>query len=83
MKATFVELRTKSGEIIQALERNEPVTILYRGRPKAVMQPIAERRESAGRTKDHPAFGLWGDRHDLQDVAGQVRVLRRGRFNAV
>jgi antitoxin (DNA-binding transcriptional repressor) of toxin-antitoxin stability system len=83
MKATFVELRTKSSEIIQALERNESVTVLYRGRPTAVMQPIAAGRESAGRAKDHAAFGLWKDRADWQDVPAAVRALRRGRFDAV
>ena len=40
MKASFVDLRTKSSEILQALNRNEKVTILYRGKPKAVMQPL-------------------------------------------
>lgn len=83
MKATFVDLRTKSSEIIQALERNETVTILYRGRPKAVMQPIAEMSEAGGLAKDHAAFGLWKDRDDLNDVPGAVRALRRGRFDAL
>ena len=83
MKATFVELRTKSSEIIQALERNESVTILYRGQPKAVMQPIAETAEAPGRAQDHAAFGVWKDRDDFRDVAAEVRALRKGRFDAL
>lgn len=83
MQATFVDLRTKSSEILEALERNESVTILYRGRPKAVMQPIGETRRSAGRAKDHPAFGLWKDADEGEDVAAQVRALRQGRFDAL
>lgn len=82
MKATFVDLRTKSSEILDALERNEPVTILYRGRPKAVMQPVGEPRQPLGKAGDHAAFGLWRNRRDLEDVPAAVRSLRRGRFDA-
>ena len=84
MKASFVDLRSKSGEVVRALDRKEAVTVLYRGRPKAIMQPIAS--SGAGkrtRTKNHPAFGLWADRQDLKDVAAHVRRLRKGRFHAV
>jgi antitoxin (DNA-binding transcriptional repressor) of toxin-antitoxin stability system len=83
MEATFVELRTKSNEILQALERNEPVTILYRGQPKAVMQPLGEPRPPIGKARDHGAFGLWKDRKDLPDAAQQVRDIRRGRHSAL
>jgi prevent-host-death family protein len=81
MKASFVDLRKKSSEILRALNRNERVTILYRGRPKAVMQPVASAGEQAvTKVKNHPAFGLWAGREDLQDVAAQVRQMRKGRF---
>ncbi len=82
MRASFVDLRRKSAEIIRALQRNEPVTVLYRGKPAAVMQPIG--RETArvpAKAADHPAFGLWADREDLADVVAYVRKLRKGRFN--
>jgi antitoxin (DNA-binding transcriptional repressor) of toxin-antitoxin stability system len=84
MKASFVDLRKKSAEIIQALDRNEKITILYRGRPKAIMQPIAGQENApAVKAKDHPAFGLWADRDDLKDVTAHVRELRKGRFDAL
>jgi antitoxin (DNA-binding transcriptional repressor) of toxin-antitoxin stability system len=84
MKASFVDLRKKSAEIIQALERNEKITVLYRGRPKAVMQPIAgQKNMPAVKAKDHPAFGVWADRDDLKDVTAHVRELRKGRFDAL
>jgi antitoxin (DNA-binding transcriptional repressor) of toxin-antitoxin stability system len=87
MKATFVDLRTKSSEILQALERNEAVTILYRGQPKAVMQPVGTPGvgtpgRSPFKARDHAAFGLWEDRSDWQDVDATVRSLRQGRFDA-
>ena len=83
MRASFVDLRKKSGEILRALDRNEEVTVLYRGRRKAIMKSVAdENAPGMGKTKDHPAFGLWADRADLQDVSAHVRGLRKGRFNS-
>lgn len=83
MKASFVDLRRKSAAIIKALQRQEAVTVLYRGTPTAVMKPIDERAEAAGSARQHAAFGMWADRDDLADVAAHVRRLRRGRFDAL
>lgn len=84
MKASFVDLRKKSREVIRALKRNERVTVFYRGKPAAIMQPPAdEGGSSAIKAKDHPAFGLWADREDLRDVAAHLRHLRKGRFNGL
>lgn len=80
MEASFVDLRKKSSEVIRALHRNEPVTVLYRGEPAAVMQPIgAQADKPVVKAADHPAFGLWADRDDMVDVAAHVRDLRKGR----
>ena len=84
MQASFVDLRKKSREIIRALHRNEPVTVLYRGKPAAVMQPIADATSRAvAKASDHPAFGLWANRTDVADVAAYVRNLRKGRFDGL
>ena len=84
MKASFVDLRKKSSEIIRALNRNERVTVIYRGKPTAIMQPIGSASEQAlSSAQDHPAFRLWADREDMQDVAAHVRQLRKGRFDAL
>jgi hypothetical protein len=82
MKASFVDLRTKSSEILEALERNEPVTIQYRGRTKAIMQPVAAQNALPVKARQHAAFGLWKDRDGSSDVAAELRALRRGRFDA-
>ncbi len=82
MKASFLDLRKRTSEILQALDRNESITVLYRGRPKAIMQPVQKDNRSGGvKAKDQPAFGIWADRKDLKDVAAHVRRLRRGRFD--
>lgn len=84
MKASFVDLRKKSAQIIQALHRNERVTVLYRGKPAAIMHPIGEETKvGATKVKDHPAFGLWKDRDETATVSEHVRKLRKGRFDAL
>ena len=84
MKASLVDLRRRSRDIIRALERNESVTVFYRGKPKAIMRPLSGQGEAPRMTaQEHPAFGLWADREDLKNVAARVRQLRRGRLDAV
>jgi antitoxin (DNA-binding transcriptional repressor) of toxin-antitoxin stability system len=91
MTTTFVDLRKKSGEIIRALRRKERITLLYRGKPAAIIQPIdpphADILHAATappqRAQDHAAFGLWGKRRPLKDVPAYVRRLRRGRLDAL
>ena len=82
MKATFVDLRVKSAEILEALNRNESVTVYYRGQPKAVMQPLVNSEQQMEKAERHAAFGLWRDRDDMSDVREHVRAIRRGRFDA-
>ena len=33
--------------------------------------------------KECPAFGMWKDRRDMNDIDAWVRALRRGRFDDV
>ncbi|MEQ9479971.1 MAG: hypothetical protein RIK00_11635 [Algiphilus sp.] len=82
MEASFVDLRKKSAEIIKALNRKERVTLLYRGKPAAIMEPIGEQSETAPeKASQHAAFGMWVDRETDNSVDGQVRNLRRRRFD--
>lgn len=85
MKATVLDLRRRMPEVLQALDRNERVTILYRGQERAVLVPAGgEAAEGApAKASQHPAFGMWADRDDLNDVAAYVRTLRQGRHHAL
>jgi hypothetical protein len=56
MKASIVDLRYKTTEILKALSRNESVTVLYHGKVKGVIKPAGE--APATRVKDHPFFGM-------------------------
>jgi len=69
-------------EVLRALERNEPVIILYRGREKAVLLPKGAAADDRPSAKDHAAFGMWSDRKDMEEVSAFVRRLRKGRPHA-
>ena len=78
MKATIVDLRYRMKDVLSAVERGESVTVLYRGKPKARILPIA--KNPGGNLAESEVFGMWKDRKDLRDVPGYVRKLRQGRF---
>jgi hypothetical protein len=85
MQATTLDLRRRMPEVLRALDRQGRVTILYRGKERAVLirpgaTPAAPGKRSAS---THAAFGMWADRVDLVDVADHVRTLRQGRFRAL
>lgn len=80
MKVTTKALRTQAREILECVDRGEPVTITYRGRPRAKLVTVeAERKSTLSESQEFPIFGIWADRVDLDDVHGYVRELRRGR----
>lgn len=82
MEASVLDLRRRMSEIIRALDNNEPVIILYRGKKKGVIYPVGKRGDNSGGAGKHHAFGMWKDRKDMKDVDRYVRGLRRGRGNA-
>ena len=83
MKASVLDLRRRMKEILRALDRKEPVTILYRGKEKAVLYPSESRGGRAGSVAEHAAFGMWKDRDDMRDVKEVVRNFRKGRSRAL
>jgi len=81
MKATVLDMRRNPGKILDAVARHETVTLLHRGKPIARIETISNKATCSA--SEHPAFGMWADRTDMADVAGHVRKLRKGRFDAV
>ena len=79
MKASILDLRRRMADVLRALDRNEPVKILYRGKEKAVLIPANRMTTQTGSVVEHPAFGMWKDRLDNEDVPTYVRRLREGR----
>ena len=85
MQATILDLRRRMPAVLRALDRHERVTILYRGKERAVLVPSGTPSASrdANQAASHPAFGMWADHVALADVAVQVRNLRRSRVHAL
>ena len=79
MKASVLDLRYRTKNVLKAIERGETITLLYRGKEKALIIPLRG-RPFAGKLQDHTAFGMWRDHQDLSDVKGHVRRLRETRF---
>ena len=82
MKASVVELRHKMKEIMEALDRNEAVTITYRGKDRAVMVPVEQAKKQIS-ASEHPACGMWKDRPEMEDVHAYLRRLRESRRHVV
>ncbi len=79
MKASILDLRRRMKDVLLALDRNETITILYRGKEKAILSPTKQSISKS--VQDHEAFGMWQDREDMADVDAYVRKLRKGRLN--
>ena len=83
MKATVVDLRRRTKEIIEALDRGEEVTITYRGEEKGVIVPAKKRRKKYRSMREHPAVGMWKDREDMKDVHEYLRKSRERHFDTL
>jgi prevent-host-death family protein len=78
MKVTTTDLRYRMKDVLRAVEWGETVIVLYRGKPRAKLVPISEKRKG-GKISDDPPFGMWKDREDMRDPAAYVRKIRQGR----
>ena len=83
MEASFVDLRKKSKEIINAIKRKEKVTVLYRGKPAAIMNPINTASDTTQLSASkHKAFGMWAaNKIGETSASDQVALLRRKRYD--
>jgi antitoxin (DNA-binding transcriptional repressor) of toxin-antitoxin stability system len=75
MEASIVDLRYKMKDVLKALERNEAVTILYRGKQKGIIVPV--RRSRPGKVAEHPFFGMHAEKD--KTVEEMMDELRGGR----
>ncbi|HPA21576.1 MAG TPA: type II toxin-antitoxin system prevent-host-death family antitoxin [Verrucomicrobiae bacterium] len=77
MEATILDMRRNPKKILDAIERNESVTLTRRGKSVARIEPIGgSKRPSAA---EHEAFGMWANRDDMADPSAYVREMRKGR----
>ncbi len=80
MKATVVDLRYKMNDVLKALDRNEKVTVLYRGKVKGVLVPAAQRTDKS--MTDHPFFGM-SSQDSKKTVLDELDDLRRARYDDI
>jgi len=67
-------------DVLKALDRNEEVTILYRGKIKGILIP--SRKKNQMKMIDHPFFGM-SAQADKKSVQEQMDDLRRARYNDI
>lgn len=79
MKATVLDMRRNPKKILDAIARNETVTLTNRGVSVARIEPACHGKRPS--VKDLEIFGLWAGREDIRDPVAHVRSLRRGRFD--
>jgi hypothetical protein len=77
MKASIVDLRYRTKEILKALDRKETVTVLYHGKVKGVIKPAG--KETDMEVKEHPFFGMHGESEE--SVAKELERLRKSRHD--
>jgi hypothetical protein len=80
MKATIVDLRYKMKDVLKALDRNEKVTVLYRGKVKGILVQAAQKKDM--KMTDHPFFGMSAQDVD-KSVLNELNDLRRARYDDI
>jgi hypothetical protein len=80
MKATVVDLRYKMNDVLKALDRNEKVTVLYRGKVKGVLIPPDKKTHL--KITDHPFFGMSAQDTD-KSVLEELNDLRKPRYDDI
>lgn len=81
MKATVVDLRYKMNDVLKALDRNEKVTVFYRGKVKGILVS-AELPRKCMKVSEHPFFGMSSASYD-KTVLDELAVLRGGRYGDI
>jgi prevent-host-death family protein len=79
MEITTKQLRLESGKIISQVSKGQEITITYRGKPRAKIIPIEDKRMPVSQEPLNELFGIWKDREDIADVEQFARNIRKGR----
>ena len=76
MEATVVDLRYHMNDVLKALDRNESVRVLYRGKVKGVIRPAV--RATSPKVREHAFFGSHRSEESVEKTLGR---LRGGRYH--
>ena len=75
MNATVLDLRYKMSQVLSALDNRESVNVLYHGKIKGVIVPVAKNDLLA---QDHDYFG--SQKNSEESVVDEMVKLRGGRY---
>lgn len=82
MNTTVVKMRHAMKDVLNAVERNEPVNVLYHGKKKAViLNPAILEKSNRKDVCNHPFFGMKSDKKESVDSA--MKKLREGRLHDI
>jgi hypothetical protein len=81
MEATILDLRYKMKDVLNALDKNEQVTVLYHGKVKGVIVPNKS-DEKMEKVKTHPFFGS-SAANGQKTVLEELDDLRGNRFDDI
>ena len=80
MKASVVDLRYKMNDVLKALDRNETVTVLYRGKVKGILIPSGQKKNM--KISEHPFFGM-SSQDTEKSVLDEANTLRQDRYDDI
>lgn len=77
MKASVMDLRYRTREILRALEAKEEITLTHRGTEKGTIIPASSLSPDSKSLADHPAVGMWADQTEsVPDLIARIRQPR-------
>ncbi|MFZ0134211.1 MAG: hypothetical protein WAK95_16850 [Desulfobacterales bacterium] len=79
MKVSSVDLRYKMNEVLEALDRREKVTLLYRNKVKGTIVPVKRGRMTT--VVEHPFFNMCAE--EPRAVHQQMEAVRGFRVNVI
>jgi hypothetical protein len=80
MRATVADLRHKMNDVLKALERNEKVTVLHRGKVKGILIPPEEKKGL--KMTEHPFF-VMSSQETGKSVSDEIDDLRKPRYDDI
>ena len=77
MKASVMDLRYRTKDVLRALEANEEIIITHRGAEKGKIVALAALGSSLVSISGHPAVGMWSDNPEpVPDMIARLRSPR-------
>lgn len=77
MKASVMDLRYRTKDVLRALEANEEIILTHRGAEKGKIVPLEAPGLSLTSISGHPAVGMWsGDSEPVPEMIARLRSPR-------